>query len=177
LLESLISSKTRVKLLLRFFLNPERVGYLRALATEFEESTNAVRVELNRLEGAGILTSSAHGNKKIFKTNELHPMFKEMQSLVRKHVGIDSLVEQVVARLGEVQKVYLAGALAKGLDSTEINIWVVGDVNESYLKTICEKAKILAKRNVSYQIALTESAITVAQEELLLVYNRNETQN
>ena len=54
MLDSLITSKTRVKLL-KFFMNPETRSYLRSLAEEFGESTNAVRVELNRLEKAGIL--------------------------------------------------------------------------------------------------------------------------
>jgi len=53
-LDSLITSQTRVKLLLRFFLNPESRSYLRELAEEFGESTNSVRVELNRLTEAGL---------------------------------------------------------------------------------------------------------------------------
>ncbi|HPI15850.1 MAG TPA: ArsR family transcriptional regulator, partial [Spirochaetota bacterium] len=53
MLDALITSKTRVKLLLKFFMNPETRSYLRSLAEEFGESTNAVRVELNRLENAG----------------------------------------------------------------------------------------------------------------------------
>ena len=44
MLETLITSKTRVKLLMKFFLNPGTRAYLRGLATEFDESTNSVRV-------------------------------------------------------------------------------------------------------------------------------------
>ena len=61
MLEALITSKTRVRLLVRFFLNPTMKAYLRQLADEFGESTNSVRVELNRLTEAGILESEAVG--------------------------------------------------------------------------------------------------------------------
>ena len=53
MLNSIITSKTRIKLLLKFFLNSNTKSYLRNLEQEFGESTNAIRVELNRLEGAG----------------------------------------------------------------------------------------------------------------------------
>ena len=55
MLETLVTSKTRAKLLLKFFLNPSTSAYLRGLADEFGESTNGVRVELNRLMEAGLL--------------------------------------------------------------------------------------------------------------------------
>ena len=56
MIETLISSKTRIKLLLKFFLNSNTTSYLRSLESEFGESTNAIRVELNRLENAGMLS-------------------------------------------------------------------------------------------------------------------------
>ncbi|MFM7301395.1 MAG: ArsR family transcriptional regulator, partial [Crocinitomicaceae bacterium] len=62
MLDALITSKTRIRLLVKFFLNPTMKAYLRQLADEFGESTNAVRVELNRLTEAGILESEAIGN-------------------------------------------------------------------------------------------------------------------
>ena len=49
MLDSIITSQTKIKLLLRFFLNPNNSGYLRQLANDFGESTNGIRVELNKL--------------------------------------------------------------------------------------------------------------------------------
>ena len=50
MLESLITSKTRVKLLLKFFINPLTKVYMRELAKEFHVSTNSIRLELNQFE-------------------------------------------------------------------------------------------------------------------------------
>ena len=64
LLGPLITSKTRLKLLMRFFINQDIGGYLQGLAKELEENSNSIRVELNRLEEAGMLKSSVKGRRK-----------------------------------------------------------------------------------------------------------------
>lgn len=82
MLENLITSKTRIKLLLKLFLNSQTTAYLRNLETEFGESTNAIRQELNRFEKAGLITSETEGNKKVFKANTGHPFFPEINKLL-----------------------------------------------------------------------------------------------
>ena len=74
LLGPLITSKTRLKLLLRFFLNHNLSGYLQGLSKELDENTNSIRVELNRLEQAGILSSELEGRRKLYRVNELHDL-------------------------------------------------------------------------------------------------------
>ena len=59
MLESLITSKTRIKLLLKFFINPSTKAYLRELVKEFDASTNSIRLELNRLEESDLLISQS----------------------------------------------------------------------------------------------------------------------
>jgi len=100
MLNTLVTSKTRLKLILKFFLNPRSSAYLRELAEEFGESSNAVRLELNRFEQAGLLKSEAKGNKKLFRANVMHPLYKDINSIIRKTIGIDQIVDEVVARLG-----------------------------------------------------------------------------
>ena len=95
MIETLISSKTRIKLLLKFFLNSKTTAYLRSLEGEFGESTNAIRVELNKLENAGMLSSSLKGNKKIFQANTKHPLFGEIHNILLKHIGLDQIIENV----------------------------------------------------------------------------------
>ena len=69
MLDTLITSKTRIKLLLKFFLNSNSSSYLRGLESEFGESSNAIRLELNKFEKAGLLTTTTNGNKKMFKAD------------------------------------------------------------------------------------------------------------
>ena len=89
MLEALITSKTRLKLLLRFFSHQGNCSYLRGLAEEFEESTNSIRVELNRLSQAGFLQSYQEGKTVQFRANTGHPMYKQLKELVAKYLGFD----------------------------------------------------------------------------------------
>ncbi len=156
MIEALISSKTRIKLLLKFFLNSSNKAYLRHLEKEFGESTNAIRVELDRFEDAGMLMAETEGNKKIYKANLQHPLFSEVHSIVRKYVGLDRIVEYVVNRLGNVEKVYLAGSFARGLDSPIIDLVIVGQVDKLYLVELVEKAEALINRKIRYLLIESE---------------------
>jgi len=161
MLETLISSKTRVKLLLKFFLNSKTTAYLRSLEGEFGESTNGIRIELNKLEKAGMLSSKAKGNKKIFQANTQHPLFKEIHSILLKYVGLDQIIENVIERLGEVERVFLVGEFSKGLDSQVIDLIFVGDIDKKYLIHLIEKSESLIKRKIRY--------LTYSQKELEVV--------
>ncbi len=139
MLESLITSKTRIRLLLKLFLNPDSSGYLRELAEEFGESTNSVRVELNRLAEAGLLESSQDGRTKIYRANRGHPLFPEIHGLVRKTLGIDRLVESVVTKLGDVRLAFVTGDYARGVDSGLMDLVLVGDIDRSYLQSLVSR--------------------------------------
>jgi hypothetical protein len=148
MLESFITSKTRIKLLLKFFINPDTTSYLRELADEFGESTNGVRVELNRLQKAGILESRSEGRTILYNANRKHPLFPEIRRIVAKTVGLDRLVEQVVARLGNVELAFVTGDYARGIDSGLIDLVLVGRVDEAYLAELAKKAETLIDRKI-----------------------------
>ena len=152
MLETLISSKTRIKLLLKFFLNSSTTGYLRNLEEEFGESTNSIRLELNKMEKAGLLQTNVEGNKKIFKANKKHPLFPDMQQIMRKHVGLDTIIENVIKKLGDVSKVYLTGNYAKGIGGEIIDLTFIGDINQEYLIVLINKAEKLIGKKVRYII-------------------------
>ncbi len=156
MIETLISNKTRIKLLLKFFLNSNTTSYLRGLESEFGDSSNAIRLELNRLEKADMLKSSLQGNKKFFTANTSHPLFNDIHSLILKHVGIDKVIETVIERLGDLEEVYLTGSFAKGIDSQIIDLIFVGEVEKEYLIQLVEKVEKLIKRKIRYLIYAKE---------------------
>src|SRR5688572_26103358 len=102
MLESLITSKTRLRLLIKFFVNSQTQSHLRGLADEFGESTNAIRKELNNLTDAGILVKHNEKNKIAYQANVSHPFFTNIQDIIRKYLGLDKLLEQILDRMGEV---------------------------------------------------------------------------
>ncbi len=142
MLDTLIRSKTRLNLLLRFFLNPGNSAYLRELSKEFGTSTNSVRIELNRFEKAGLIRSQKEGNKKMYSANTASPLYPEIQKLTFNYFGIDQIVDRVIIKLGNVEAVYLTGELAKGLEHPVADITLVGkDIDREYLVRLTEKAQ------------------------------------
>ena len=122
MLNSLITSKTRLRMLIKFFVSAANNGYLKGLANEFNESTNSIRKELNNLSSAGYLLKSKENNRVIYNANTSHPMFSVLQKIVRQHLGLEDIVETVIERIGNVDQIALTGKYAMGIDSGNIEI-------------------------------------------------------
>lgn len=153
MLQTLITSKTRIRILVKFFVNVANNGYLRGLAEEFSESTNAIRKELNHLTDAGYLQKEAVQNKITYKANSSHPLFVILQKMVHQHLGLDAMVEMIVERIGAVQKVIVIGDYADGNDSGTIEVVLVGaDLNKDYIYQLAEKIKNEIGRKVIFYV-------------------------
>jgi len=175
MLNTLITSKTRLKLLVKFFLNSTTRSYLRDLEAEFGESTNGIRVELNRFEEAGMLTSSFEGNKKIFQANTKHPLFGDIHSILMKYTGIDLVVENVLNRIGGLHHAWLTGDFARGHDSGVIDLLLVGEnINIENLQGYIDKAEELVNRKIIYLLLKPEETNQVAKQypERLLLFSK-----
>lgn len=173
MLDTLITSKTRLKLLVKFFLNASTRSYLRDLEAEFGESTNGIRVELNRFEEAGMLVSHFERNKKIFAANTNHPLFNDIHNILMKVTGIDQVVENVLNRLGGLQQAWLIGDFARGKNSGSIELLLVGEsINLEYLINLVEKAREIINRQIVYTLLLPEDVKLVPEKypERLLLY-------
>ena len=148
MLDSLVTSKTRIKLLLKFFINPDTKAYLRELAKEFGESTNSVRLELNRLTKANLLVSQNRGRTILYNANTNHTLFGDIQSIALKYVGIDQIAENMVQSLGEVKSAYIIGDYAKGKDSGIIDLLLIGAINHETLQKLIGKTEKLINRKI-----------------------------
>ena len=174
MIATLISSKTRIKLLLKFFLNSSNSSYLRGLEQEFGESSNSIRLELNRFEKSGLLKSSLKGNKKYFQANTNHPLFGDIHNIVKKHIGFDQIILNILEKLGDLQQVYVLGAFARGLDSPVIDLMLIGDINKPYFIQLLEKVEVLIGRRIRYITYVSDIEIDWGQykEKPLLLWEQ-----
>jgi hypothetical protein len=152
LLEALITSKTRLKLLTKFFLNHETQAYLQELATEFGESSNGIRLELNHLTEAKLLTSQASGRTIVYQANKAHGLFDTIQDALRKNLGIDRVVELIIKRCGHIEAAWIVGDYARGVDSGLIDVVVLGKVNYDEFLDAIEKTSHLIDRKIRYAV-------------------------
>ena len=148
LFSGLISSKTRIKLLVRFFFNPKMRSYLRELAKEFGVSTNSIREELNQLTRTKLLTSERNGRQVFYSANEAHPLFPELRSMVSKVMGIDQVIDGIVNQLGDVEQAYLIDDYAEGKDTGIIDLVLVGKIDQGHLNYLIERTEQYIKRKV-----------------------------
>ena len=159
MLKSLITSKTRVKILLKFFLNYQTMCHLRGLESEFGESSNSIRMELINLENAGILNSMVKGNKKLYFANTNYPLFFEINSILKKFVGIDQIINHI-------------NDLAVGKDSDIIELALVGNnFDRSHIELLVYNAEKFVSRKIKYDILSREEMIQgFSDKPVLLIW-------
>ena len=168
MLGELITSKTRLRLMIKFFISQANRGYLNGLATEMGESTNAIRKELNHLQNAGYLEKIKVNNKVEYKANTKHPLFEVLQKVVLKHLGLEDIVETVLDRMGAVNQIILVGDYAKGIDSGLIEVFLIGQkLNMEYISQLEEKIEKLIGRKVSFYLA----SKFISDREYILLFN------
>jgi len=176
MLDSIITSKTRIKLLLKFFLNSQTKSYLRNLEQEFGESSNAIRVELNRLEGAGLLESEVTGNRKYFQANTKHPLYNDINNIVKKNIGIDKLIEKVTSQIGKLEAAYLTGDFANGRNSQILDLVLIGtDLDNTYINQLIEKTEVIINRKIRHLILTKNQMMNFFHEKpTLLIWEKDE---
>ena len=154
MLGQLITSKTRLRLLIKFFISQANKGHLNGLAIEMGESTNAIRRELNHLQGAGYLNKIKVNNKVEYNANIDHPLYDVLRKVVLKHLGLEDIVDTVLDRMGEVNQIILVGDYAKGIDSGFIEIFLIGQhLNMNYIAQLEDKIEKLIGRKVGFYLA------------------------
>jgi hypothetical protein len=148
LLSPLVTSDTRLRLLLRFFSNPMASSYLRELAGELEVSPNAVREELNRLSQAKLLNSFRRGREVRYQANEKHPLFSELSSIMQKILGIDRVVETIIMGLGDLHLAVLVGDYAQGRDTGIIDLVLIGQIKQENVAALVERTEGYIRRKI-----------------------------
>ena len=171
MLGQLITSKNRLRLLIKFFVSQANKGHLNGLATEMGESTNSIRRELNHLQGAGYLEKLKVNNKVEYRANTKHPLFEVLRKVVLKHLGLEDIVESVLDRMGNVNQIILVGDYANGNDSGLIEVFLIGkNLNMDYINQIENKIENLIGRKVSFYLA----SKFLAERDHIILFNSDE---
>ena len=72
---------------------------------------------------------------------------------MRKHIGLDDIIESIVDRIGSINRVFLIGDYAKGIDSGQIDVVIEGDeVDEKYLEQLKPKIENEIQKTITFHI-------------------------
>ena len=148
LFTGLITSKTRIRILMRLFLNPEGHAYLRELSGEFNASSSQIKGELTQLINAGLLTNKKQGRQVNYQANISHPLYPELHSMVKKALGMDRILESIAERLGSLEKAIVIDDYAMGKDTGIVDLVLIGNINQNSLTDLVRKTETYIHRKI-----------------------------
>lgn len=151
MLSELITSQTRIRLLIKFFLNKENTGYLRGLEREFHESSNSIRLELSNLENMHLLKSYNNGNKKCYQVDTTNKFYEDIRSMLLKELGIEQIKNTLTKNIDGLIDVFILGDLANGIVTNLIDIALVGDIMDKLsVNNLINEIEIQTKKKIRY---------------------------
>lgn len=154
MLQDLITSKTRVKVLSLFLSNNTEMYHVREIVRRVEEEINAVRRELILLEKKGILKKEARANRVYYYLDKSYPFYFDLIRLNAKEAGLGHAIIKNRVKLGKIKYAMLSGSYARGIkDNPEkVDLLVVGVVVLPELQLLVRAEEELKKVEINYTV-------------------------
>jgi len=131
-LETLLGSRLRTKVLGWLFSRPDERYFVRQLTALIAEDSTNVSRELARLEKIGILISTTEGRQKYYQANRQSPLFDELHGLIVKTAGVaDVLGAALAPSAGQIRVAFIFGSIARGDETrrSDIDVMIVGRIS------------------------------------------------
>ena len=131
MLNAIISSKTKRKLLTLLLTNPKRRFYVREISRDIKENINSVRCELKKLSSIGLISSEREANLLYYKINIRCAIYKELKGLIYKTEAFGSYLKEISNFPNDIQIAFVYGSTAynQEWEKSDIDLFVVGDID------------------------------------------------
>ena len=154
-LSSTLFGRVRLALLALLYSRADESFYLRQLVRMTAMGHGAVQRELKNLTDAGIIIRSRQGRMVYYRANRDCPVFDELQRLMGKTAGLADVLRKVLAPLvQQIELAFVYGSQARfdaGITS-DVDVLIVGDVDELALHRALAKAEGYLDRSVNYTL-------------------------
>lgn len=150
-LEQLFGSKTRVKIISLFLLNPERAFFVRELTRKLNTRINSVRRELIILSKIGFLKKKSEGKKIFYSVNSSFIFYDELLAMVEKTGKSGDKISEEVKNLGDIVFATLSGEFTSN-NATKVDLLMVGRVNRPKLIKFIKKLEKDVSREINYTV-------------------------
>ena len=154
MLQELITSKARSKLLHLFLANPDNKYHVREIVRKLNENYNSIRRELKKLESISILKYTREANLKYYYVNKKLSIYDELHRIFIKTDGLGDLIREKMGRINNIKTVFLYGSFAKGEETliSDIDLFIVGNPDENELIVIIRDLEKELSREINYVI-------------------------
>jgi len=153
MLEHFFSSRTRVKLLKIFLLNPENKYYVRELTRAISERINSVRRELDNLVSIGLLITFDQSQKKYYQVNTDFVLFSELVALfIKSRSLLEAEIIDAIKKINNIKYCVLTGSFVQNNES-KTDVFIVGNaLEDSKIKRVIKQLEKHFNREVNYTI-------------------------
>lgn len=155
LLEDIIISRVRRKLLELFLTNPGVIFHVRDIVRKVDEEINAVRRELAHMEKAGMVSKEQRANRLFYNFRKDYPLYYELMDLIGKTTGFGWEMLKHKTKLGKLKFVMMSGRYVRGLPrktQSDIDLLVVGSVVIPELTQIIKAEEAKKQHEVNYTV-------------------------
>ena len=162
LLEDLIISRVRVKILTLFLSHPGTIFHVRDIVRRVGEEINAVRRELAHLESGGMVSKEPRANRLFYTFRKDYPLYFDLMALIGKTTGLSADILKNKARLGKIKFAMLSGRFLRGLpklDANSVDLLIVGSVVLPELAQLVKAEEVRRERELNYTV-MTEEEFT-----------------
>ena len=154
MLELLIPSRTRIRLLTHFLMNPGREYYIREIERMIGDNYSAIHSELANLESFGLLSRQRKGNQVYFSVNQDFFLYHDLQQIVLKTEGVSRILRETFRNMQGISCLFIYGSFAAGTAGAEsdIDLFIVGDIDEDLLLGAVVAAEKTLTREINYTL-------------------------
>lgn len=170
MLERLFTSKTRVKLLSEILLNSDREYHIRELSRIIDISPIYVQKELKSLQSLGLLTSRKQGNMVLYTLDKRSTISDDLKRIFLKTEVVGTEILKSLDKV-KIQYALIYGSFAKGVETTksDIDLLVIGDLDEDVLLKSVSKAEGKVGREISYVLWTPKEFAQKARQRIPLL--------
>ncbi len=166
MIEKILVSEVRVKLLKELILSDEVDLHIRELTRRIKTEVNAVRRELENLESIKLVTRVARGNRVFYAINREHTLFPELLGIIGKEYGLGKKLIGSYKNLGEVRFITLRRGFIEGIKSKnkEVDLLIVGKIDVAKAEKLVSEEEEKSKTEINFSV-LTYEELSYRKEK------------
>lgn len=154
MLDDIIISRVRVKILTLFLTHPKEIFHVREIVRQTKEEINAVRRELSHMEKCGMVSKEQRANRLYYAFRKDYLLYDNLISLIAKTNGLGGSILKNRNKIGKVKYIMISGKFAKGLIKRpeDVDLLAVGSIVIPELAQLIKQEEVRKNIEINYTV-------------------------
>jgi len=179
-LQAIFSSRTLVRALSVFLLDPERSYYQQELLRETGGPLRPLQLALEKLATADLITTRRDGRQVYYQVNRLNPVFGDLKSLFEKSFAVADVLRDALQPVSGIRIAFIYGSVASGeaRSASDVDVFVVGTASRKTIAAALGEAETRLRREINVSLYDPErfcEAVRLQNQFVLDVLSRPKT--